>query len=218
MALVRKRSLVDMIYDELRQSIISLEISPGAKINVNELQDTYGVSTTPIREAVNRLQQEGLIRYENNVGAKVITLDEHDAWEIDELAMTLHGAAIRFSLRRGNLRQIADELQERLIEHQVSATEREAVESICRFIGVFYRYSGNSRLDFNMKLIQGQQLMLRYIYRKEVGMSVKHLDILSAIYQAARVGDGKEAEYRIRELSERAMPVILETIRRKNGR
>ncbi|MCI8513540.1 MAG: GntR family transcriptional regulator [Lachnospiraceae bacterium] len=217
MTLVRKTSLVDMIYDELRQSIISLEISPGARINVNELQDTYGVSTTPIREAVNRLQREGLILYENNVGARVITMDEHDAWEIDELAITLHGAAIRFSLGRGNLFRIAEELQEHLLAHQRSETEREAVESICKFIGVFYRYSGNSRLHFNMKLIQGQQLMLRYIYRKEVGLEIKHLDVLSAIYQAARVGDSGEAERQIRELSDRAMPVVLEAVRRMNG-
>jgi DNA-binding GntR family transcriptional regulator len=215
--LVKKTSLVDMIYDQLRQSIISLEIPPGAKINVNELQDTYGVSTTPIREAINRLQREGLILYENNVGARVIAIREHDAWEIDDLAMTLHGAAIRFSMERGDLKQIAEELQIHLLEHQKAETEREAVESICRFIGVFYKYSGNSRLDFNMKLIQGQQLMLRYIYRKEVGMGVKHLDVLSAIYQAVRTGDVAEAERQMRELSDRAMPVILEAIRRRNA-
>lgn len=215
--MVRKTSLVDMIYDELKQSIISLEIAPGARINVNELQDIYGVSTTPIREAVNRLQQEGLILYENNVGAKVISLDEHDAGEIDELAMTLHRAAICFALERGDRAEIADKLQEHLLEHQRSETEREAVESICRFIGVFYEYSGNSRLVFNMRLIQGQQLMLRYIYRKEVGMGVKHLDVLSSIYQAVRSGDAGEAAGQIRELSDRAMPIVRKAIRRMNG-
>ena len=53
----------------LRGDIITLRRPLGSKLNVNELQDELGVSCTPIREAVNRLQQEGLVVYENNVGA-----------------------------------------------------------------------------------------------------------------------------------------------------
>ena len=60
---IKKRSLVDMVYDKLRGAIIQLQLPLGSKLNVNELQDKIGVSCTPIREAINRLQQEGLVVY-----------------------------------------------------------------------------------------------------------------------------------------------------------
>ena len=54
MSIIKKHSLVDQVYEKLRNDIISLHIPLGSKINVNELQETLGVSCTPIREAINR--------------------------------------------------------------------------------------------------------------------------------------------------------------------
>ena len=58
---IKRYSLVDQVHDQLRKDIVSLQLPLGSKVNVNELQETLGVSCTPIREAVNRLQQEGLV-------------------------------------------------------------------------------------------------------------------------------------------------------------
>ena len=78
MAQIKKESLVDQVYQQLRESTITLRFPLGSHVNVNELQAELGVSCTPIREAVNRLTQEGLMTYENNVGATVLTLSTHD--------------------------------------------------------------------------------------------------------------------------------------------
>ena len=69
---IKRYSLVDQVRDQLRKDIVSLQLPLGSKVKVNELQETLGVSCTPIREAVNRLQQEGLVTYENTVGARVL--------------------------------------------------------------------------------------------------------------------------------------------------
>ena len=102
MAKIKKQSLVDQIYSRLREDILNLRFPLGSRINVNEIQDELGVSSTPLREALNRLQQEGLVVMENNVGASVLTLDAHDVEEIEELAFTLQSAAVRFSLELGD--------------------------------------------------------------------------------------------------------------------
>ena len=60
MAAIKKRSLVDQVYEVLRRDIITLRRPLGSKLNVNELQEELEVSCTPIREAGNCLQQEGL--------------------------------------------------------------------------------------------------------------------------------------------------------------
>ena len=100
MAKLKKESLVDQVYARLRRDIITLKLPLGSHINVSELQDRLGVSCTPIREAVNRLQQEGLILYENNVGAAVLNLEEHDVQEIQELALTFQKEAARLAMLR----------------------------------------------------------------------------------------------------------------------
>lgn len=164
MATIQKRSLVDQVYERLRAEIITLKMPLGGKVNVSELQDTLGVSCTPIREAINRLQQEGLITYENNVGAHVLTLEPRDVEEIQQLATTLHCAAARLAMERGDHAAMAEQLRRRLAEFQAAKSPAGHVEAVHHFIEAFYRHCGNRRLDRSMLSIQGQQLLLRNLY------------------------------------------------------
>ena len=162
MARIKKASLVDQIYSRLREDIITLKIPMGTRLNVNELQSELGVSCTPIREAVNRLQQEELVIYENNVGARVLTLDEHDVREIHELALTLQQAAVQLSMKNGNLDEMLDAVEEQLDRYKSARSPREGVKAVHNLIGVFYHHCGNRRLDRSMVAIQGQMLLLRH--------------------------------------------------------
>ena len=164
MARIKRMSLVDQIYSRLREDIITLKIPLGARLNVNELQSDLGVSCTPIREAVNRLQQEELVICENNVGARVLTLDEHDVREINELALTLQQAAVRLAMENSGREDLLREVDEQLERYCAARSPRESVKAVHDLIGVFYRRCGNRRLDRSMVAIQGQMLLLRYIY------------------------------------------------------
>lgn len=165
---IKKQSLVDMVYHKLRESIIQLQLPLGSKLNVNELQARMGVSCTPIREAINRLQQEGLVVYENNVGAHIISLEPHDVLEIQQLAMTLHCAAIRLAMVNGDREVIVSELKERLEEYVHAANPHDEVMAVKEFLGTYYHNCGNRRLDRHMLAIQGQQTLLRHIYAANV--------------------------------------------------
>ena len=143
MSSIKKRSLVDQVYERLRSDIISLELPLGSRVNVNELQESLGVSCTPIREAINRLQQEGLIAYENNVGARVLTLDATDVEEITQLATTLHCAAARLAMARTDHQVLAQELDECITAFETAQTPRQQSEGVHRFMEVFYVHCGN---------------------------------------------------------------------------
>lgn len=54
-------TLNDKVYNKIKKDIMSLELEPGAAVSVQKLADSYGSSRTPVREAVVRLQQEGLV-------------------------------------------------------------------------------------------------------------------------------------------------------------
>ncbi|MGL5437357.1 MAG: GntR family transcriptional regulator [Lachnospiraceae bacterium] len=167
MAVLKKQSLSDQLYEQIRVNIINLTFPLGSKLNVNELQEIYEVSSTPIREAINRLQVEGLVTYENNIGARVLSLHEKDISEIQDLALVLHSAAVRFSMARGHHQEMVKEMKDYLQDYYAAKTDKEEVKSVFHIMGVFYKYCGNERLDNNMKVIQGEQLLLRYLYRTQ---------------------------------------------------
>ncbi|NMM64597.1 GntR family transcriptional regulator [Clostridium sp. P21] len=181
-----KQSLVDQIYIQIREDIIEQVIPWGKRLNVNELQERFGISSTPIREALNRLQKEGLIEYKNNIGASVISIGEKDIIEIQEVALTLDCAAIKYSMENGKINEIAEELLHNIECFQETNDEIKRAESIEEFARVFYKYAENSRLIDMSKLIKGQQSMLRSAYRKEKKGSTSienHINIYNAMIE-----------------------------------
>ena len=208
MARIKKASLVDQIYSRLREDIIPM----GTRLNVNELQSELGVSCTPIREAVNRLQQEELVIYENNVGARVLTLDEHDVREIHELALTLQQAAVQLSMKNGNLDEMLDAVEEQLDRYKSARSPREGVKAVHNLIGVFYHHCGNRRLDRSMVAIQGQMLLLRHIYAECPGWS-GHAAELTALRDGVEDEDARAVCAALQSYMEQSTPAILKWLK-----
>ncbi len=67
-AISRPASVVDGVYDNIYHRLMSLEIAPGARIPIDVLSRELGVSQTPVREALSRLEREGLVRKEHLIG------------------------------------------------------------------------------------------------------------------------------------------------------
>lgn len=212
MATIKKRSLVDQVYERLRSDIISLHMPLGSRVNVNELQDTLGVSCTPIREAINRLQQEGLIEYENNVGARVIALTARDVEDIQHLATTLHCAAARLAMERGDHEAMAGQIGRRLEEFQAAQTVPAQVSAVHHLLEVFYVHCGNSRLDRSMLAIQGQQLLLRYLYAAHGVDRARDGADFARIRQGVAAGNADEVCAAITENAARIERTVAETL------
>ncbi|MGL4791102.1 MAG: GntR family transcriptional regulator, partial [Anaerotignaceae bacterium] len=70
-----KKSLSEQIYEQLRMDIIFRKISLGEKLTNNQLQQRFKVSSSPIRDAINKLYFDGLLSEVTRAGAKVIELD-----------------------------------------------------------------------------------------------------------------------------------------------
>lgn len=208
MAKLKKESLVDQVYRKLRWDIITGAIPLGKHVNVNELQEQLGVSCTPIREAVNRLQQEGLIIYENNVGAAVLTLEPHDVQEIQQLALTLQTAAVRLSMENGDREAMAREIEAQIARYQAAESREEEVGAVHDLVGIFYHHCGNRRLDKSMIALQGQQLLLRYLYCSCPGHKKDDREFRRML-QGVREGDGAAVCQALEDNASRALPQIL---------
>lgn len=164
MAVIKRVSLVDQVYDKLRERIVQLKIPFGSKLNVSKLQEEYGVSSTPVREALNRLLNEGLIEFENNVGARVIDITEDDVRKIQELSFAYQMVAARNALRNGDSEQMAEEIEQYIEEYRSSTGVVESCRCIRNILGVFYKNSQNDMLMSKITSMTGVDEILHALF------------------------------------------------------
>ncbi|TWH22129.1 GntR family transcriptional regulator [Prauserella rugosa] len=86
-----------LAYEWLRDRIVSHRFTPGYRLVLSQLAAELGVSTVPVREAIRRLEAEGLVTYEKNVGAQVALVDEGEYVTTMQTLAVVEGAATGFS-------------------------------------------------------------------------------------------------------------------------
>lgn len=139
----------------------------------------------------------------------MLTLDEHDVREINELALTLQQAAVRLAMKNGDREAMVRELTEQAERYSAARSPRESVKAVHNLIGVFYRHCGNRRLDRSMIAIQGQVLLLRYIYAECPGCTT-HTGQLIRIRDGAADGNADDICAALEAYNDRAAPAVLE--------
>lgn len=88
-----------MIYEELRKAIVRGDMSPRQAVSVDKISRAHGVSRTPVREAVLRLADEGLILVTPQVGAHVAAIDLDQVYEAQFVRETLERACLAAGAR-----------------------------------------------------------------------------------------------------------------------
>lgn len=95
-------SLIEVALQQMKRSIICCDLAPGEKLKVAELSKAYGLSSSPIREALNRLAQEGIVESSENKGFRVAELSLVDFEQITRLRCLLEGEALADAIRCGD--------------------------------------------------------------------------------------------------------------------
>jgi GntR family carbon starvation induced transcriptional regulator len=113
--------LSDRAYRELRQAIVRGEFEPGARLRVEELTRRFAVSSSPLREALNRLSGQGLVRSLENRGFRVAPLTAKDVSDIARVRTLVECEALRDSIAHGD---DAWEAQAVAAAHALELTER----------------------------------------------------------------------------------------------
>jgi DNA-binding GntR family transcriptional regulator len=131
----------------LRDDIIAGRLKPGQKLGLAALADQFGVSTTPVREALATLQQEGLVVGEPHKGLRVAQLDVQDLQD----AYTLHAFIAGILAERAATRMTDSDIEEleRTEQEIKAATDRGDLGTAARFNHAFHRsinHAAGSRL------------------------------------------------------------------------
>ena len=91
----RKQSLADQVFDKLEEDILNGRYSPGDIISENSLATQMGVSRTPIREALGRLEVEGLVETLAKRGVMILGIRQQDVEAMFEVRIRVEGLAAK---------------------------------------------------------------------------------------------------------------------------
>lgn len=136
-----KNSLKDEVYKAIRENIINGSFCPGDLLKERELAEVYGVSKTPVREALSLLEQENLVEAIPRAGYMVTHITMRDVQEAYQLRLALETEAIRLAAER-----ITEEEIKALEERADAASAEEMRVRNREFHLIIAQASGNSRL------------------------------------------------------------------------
>jgi DNA-binding GntR family transcriptional regulator len=92
----------DRAYQALRDAIVRCELDPGARLRVEELSQTLGVSSSPLREALSRLAGQGLVKAHENRGFRVAPLTMEGLTDLTRVRLIIEREALREAMANGD--------------------------------------------------------------------------------------------------------------------
>jgi DNA-binding GntR family transcriptional regulator len=174
-------------YEVLRNMIIQGKIQPGDKLVEEKLAATLGVSRTPIRESLRRLQQEGLVH-----GKTVVQPTKEDIKDIYEVRMLIEGHAAKNAALH-----LSDEKRS-LLSECIQQSRCGSTEEIMKANTVFHDtilQANNNKFMLNI-ITQMKSLIL--LFRHQVGTRPCLREEHEEIFEAIMTKDGEAAEHHMK--------------------
>ena len=191
-----RRRLVDDATQALRDAILNGRLPSGTRLRQMDLAAQLGISRTPIREALGRLQQEGLLEILPAAGVRVAVLDLDEAVALYDVREVLDGLAARLAARRADRTTLM--ALEKSLARMARCLERQDANqwfpAHVAFHDTIFRASGNARLQalsavVRLSIRHFHPLLLRTARRLEDAYREHR-----AIFEAIAAPDGLKAE------------------------
>jgi DNA-binding GntR family transcriptional regulator len=214
-------ALAEVIAFRLRAEILDGKLPPGARLRHEELATRFGVSRTPIREALRQLQALNLVAVEANRGATVRVPSRTELAEVYELRAELEGWACELACARASETDLdaLDEAQARLAEAIGSIDELDDAAldaALTRWNSAFhagiYQAAGNSRLAQAIEHLEGffpRDSVWRAVANDEAARLAMNIAEHDAITAALRARDAAGARRAMRSHVTNAGAILL---------
>ena len=183
--------LRDVVFNTLRNAILTGELEPGERLMEIKLADTLGVSRTPIREAIRKLELEGLVVNTPRKGAEVANISSEDLRDVLEVRRSLEILATNLACDKITDSELA-ELHANIESFKESIASDAATEVALTDVGfhdIIYRATGNARLIQILGNLREQMYRYRLEYIKDHDSWNRLLTEHTAIYEALKLRD-----------------------------
>jgi DNA-binding GntR family transcriptional regulator len=213
---------VDRAYDLIRSKILTGDLKPGERLREEELVVQTGVSRTPVREALRRLESDGYTQVQANRGATVSSYSKRDVDEIYGLRALLEGHAARRAATRVTAKQVAklesiNDKMRQLARFKGSEIDRQLGRSKLNheFHEVILEASDNTRLSTMVRQLAQAALSARTFAQYGPEHEARALDNHDELIRALKSGYPDWAEATMRSHVHNArqiMTAVAETI------
>lgn len=209
------KPLRDVVVESIRQAIISGQFPPGMRLMELQLAEEMGVSRTPVREAIRKMELEGLVVMIPRRGAYVADISIKDINEVYEVRTALDVLSAGLAAERIDKSEI-QEMRELLAEEAALVEAKDyprIIDNDTAFHDVIYRASGNTRCMNIISNLREQITAIRgrsmpYPGRVEI-MLKEH----RAIFDAIAAGKVEKAQEAVRTHMENAEQTLLKVIK-----
>lgn len=193
--------LRDVVFNTLRKAILTGELKPGERLMEIHLANRLGVSRTPIREAIRKLELEGLVIMIPRRGAEVAQITEKSLKDVLEVRRALDALCVELACERiteegkVKLREACSEFEKATKTGDVTAI----AEADVALHDIIVEATGNARLIQLINNLSEQMYRYRFEYIKDVSRHDKLVEEHRMIYESI-VGKDKEKAARAARL------------------
>ena len=209
--------LRDVVFNTLRQAILRGELEPGERLMEIALAQKLGVSRTPIREAIRKLELEGLVVMVPRKGAEVADITEKDLRDVLEVRTALEALSIELAIKN-----MTDEDFEalRMANEDFRALSdgnelMKLAEADVAFHEIIYIATNNNRLIQIINNLREQMYRYRLEYIKDASARPRLIEEHQEIIDAMLAKDVERAKAAITRHVENQEENVLQTIAKK---
>ena len=179
--------LRDVVFNTLRQAILKGELKPGERLMEIQLANKLGVSRTPVREAIRKLELEGLVLMIPRKGAEVAEITRQDMEDVLEVRTALEELAVKDACdhitdaQLSELKKASNEFKKALLEGKDLVT---CADADMHFHDVILSATNNRRLIQMLNNLSEQMYRYRFEYIKDFSQHDRLVEEHKVIYQA----------------------------------
>lgn len=212
------KPLREMVFESLREAIILGRLKPGERLMEIQLAEEMGVSRTPVREAIRKLELEGFVVMVPRKGAYVAGISLKDIVDVFEVRAALEGLAAGLAAERITDEEL-EQLERSLIQVNISSEGNinAFVEGDSSFHNLIYLASRNQRLVQIITHLQEQIQRFRMTTLSQPGRTKIALDEHKKIVEAISERNAELSQTLAREHIENAEQILLNALREEEG-
>lgn len=205
----------ELVYQSLREQIVSGGLPAGERLYLDEISEQFGVSTNPVRDALRRLEAEGLITNRPHVGATVAAIDEEQIEIHFAIRGALEGLAVRLAVNHlapanfDRLASLSHQLDQLAETHDLQAWDA------CNlaFYRLLFSFARSSELSALINLQRDRSPRYRHFPTVLKQRAQETGESRRALLDALRAGDADAAERLQRANVDRAGQLLREAMR-----
>ncbi len=189
--------LRDAVFHTLRQQILTGELKPGERLMEIHLADKLGVSRTPIREAIRKLELEGLVTMIPRRGAEVAQMSERSLQDVMEVRRALDVLSAELACERitdeeiAQLKEACDDFKKSV---EAEADFKDIAKEDVKLHDIIVKATGNKRLMVLVNQLAEQMYRYRFEYIKDVSQHKVLVEEHDAIFRAIADRDKSAAK------------------------